>query len=154
MKMLSAKKLMSAFSLVLVCNVGSQSAQTPNQAGAAPAATSSAAKTPQTPGAADPQTASSLTTPAANPAAAAPATAASPKPAVAPLSPALLHAQELYRTGKFDPAIAEYNAIINANGPDAANAYAGLARVYLKQKKPADAFPAAQKAVALDANLS
>jgi tetratricopeptide (TPR) repeat protein len=157
--MLSATKLMSAFSLslVLVCNVGSQSAPTPNQAGAAPAPaapTSSTAKTPQTPKAADPQTSSSVTTPAVNPAAAAPATAAPPKPAVAPLSPALLHALELYRTGKFDPAITEYNAIINANGPDAANAYAGLARVYLKQKKPADAFPAAQKALALDANLA
>jgi tetratricopeptide (TPR) repeat protein len=154
--MILAAKLMSAFSLslVLVCNVDSQSAQMPNQGGAAPAATSSAAKTQQTPGAADPQTTSSVTTPAANPAAAPPGTAAPPKPTVALLSPALLHAQELYRTGKFDPAIAEYNAIINANGPDAANAYAGLARVYLKQKKPADAFPAAQKAVALDANLA
>jgi tetratricopeptide (TPR) repeat protein len=74
--------------------------------------------------------------------------------AATPLSPALLHAQALYRTGKFDPAIAEYNSIIGANGPDTPNAYVGLARVYLRQKKPVDAFPAAQKAVALDPELA
>ncbi len=74
--------------------------------------------------------------------------------AATPASPALLHAQELYRTGKFDLALAEYNAIAAANGSDAAAAYAGLARVYLKQKNPAAAFPAAQKAVALNADLA
>ncbi len=154
--MLSAAKLAKAFSLslVLVCNGGSQSPQTPSQAGAAPAAPAATSSKAKTSGTADAQTSSSVATPAGTPATAAPATAASPKAAVAPLSPALLHAQELYRTGKFDPAIAEYNTILSANGPDAANAYAGLARVYLKQKKPADAFPAAQKAVALNANLA
>lgn len=69
------------------------------------------------------------------------------------MSPALLRAQGLYRSGKFDLALAEYNAITIANGPDTAAAYAGLARVYMKQKKLADAFTAAQKAVALDAHL-
>lgn len=47
-----------------------------------------------------------------------------------------------------------YNALVSAGGLDAANAYAGLTRVYLRQKKPADALAAAQKAVALDPNLA
>src|SRR5208282_1687294 len=92
--------------------------------------------------------------PAATPPAPAAKPAATPKPAAPPLSPALLHAQQLFRTGKFDSAIAEYNSIIAANGPEGANAYAGLAHVYLKQKKPADALPAAQKAVALAPDLA
>ena len=52
--------------------------------------------------------------------------------------------------------MAEYNTII-ANGLDAtttAHAYVGSARVYLKQKKPLDALPAAQKALSLDPDLS
>jgi tetratricopeptide (TPR) repeat protein len=76
-----------------------------------------------------------------------------PKSQPAAMSPALLHAQDFYRSGKFDLAAAEYSAIISGNGPDAAAACAGLARLYLKQKKPADAYPAAQKAVALDPHL-
>jgi tetratricopeptide (TPR) repeat protein/predicted aspartyl protease len=66
-----------------------------------------------------------------------------------PLSPALADALHLYRTGKFDDAAAAYNAIVASGGPDAVLAYTGLARVYLKQKKPSDAFDAASKAVAL-----
>lgn len=69
----------------------------------------------------------------------------SPKPLSAPLTEAL----HLYRTGKFDDAAAAYNAIISSGGPDLVLAYTGLARVYLKQNKPNDAFDAASKAVAL-----
>ena len=58
-------------------------------------------------------------------------------------------ALKLYRTGKFDEAVAAYNAIVPAGGPEAAAAYAGLARVYLQRKNPADAYAAALKAVAL-----
>jgi predicted aspartyl protease len=58
-------------------------------------------------------------------------------------------ALKLYRTGKFAEAIAAYNAIIPAGGTDAAAAYAGLTRVYLKQKNVPAAYDAAQKAVAL-----
>ena len=58
-------------------------------------------------------------------------------------------ALKLYRTGKFDEAIAAYNAIVPAGGSEAAAAYAGLARVYLQRKDPADAYAAALKAVAL-----
>jgi len=71
-----------------------------------------------------------------------------------PLSPALAHARDAYRSGQFDAAATEYNAIISAGGPDMAGAYAGLARADLKLKKPADAFTAAQKAVSLDEHLA
>jgi tetratricopeptide (TPR) repeat protein len=71
-----------------------------------------------------------------------------------PLPPALAHARDAYRSGQFDAAAAQYNAIISAGGPDVAGAYAGLARADLKLKKPADAFTAAQKAVSLDEHLA
>jgi len=77
-----------------------------------------------------------------------------PKTAAPVLSPALLAAQELYRSGKLAEAFTAYNALMSAGGPDAANAYAGLTRVYLKQRKPADALAAAQKAVALSPDLA
>jgi Flp pilus assembly protein TadD/predicted aspartyl protease len=74
------------------------------------------------------------------------ATAASP---VAPTSP-LAEALQLYRTGKYDAAIERYNSVIKTNtDATVAVAYAGLARVYLKQKKAADAYTAATKAVEL-----
>jgi tetratricopeptide (TPR) repeat protein len=68
---------------------------------------------------------------------------------VPPLSAPLAAARDLFRGGKFDEAIAAYNAIVPAGGDEAAAAYAGLARVYLRQKRVADADAAAQKAVAL-----
>jgi tetratricopeptide (TPR) repeat protein len=55
-------------------------------------------------------------------------------------------AEQFYRMGDFDDAIQRYNAIIGS-GTDIALAYAGLARVYLKLKKPNDAYLAATKAV-------
>jgi tetratricopeptide (TPR) repeat protein len=66
-----------------------------------------------------------------------------------PLSAPLAAARDLYRTGKFDESIAAYNAIIPSGGAEAAAAYAGLARVYLKQKRVADASAAAEKAITL-----
>ena len=69
----------------------------------------------------------------------------SPKALSVPIADAL----HLYRTGKFSDAVAAYNAIISSGGPDVTNAYAGLARVYLRQYKTNDAFEAASKAVAL-----
>jgi tetratricopeptide (TPR) repeat protein/predicted aspartyl protease len=66
-----------------------------------------------------------------------------------PLSEPLLNAQTLYRTGKFDEAVTAYNAIVPQGGKEAAAAYAGLARVYLKEKRPDDAYEAAMKAVAI-----
>src|SRR5271170_2258935 len=69
----------------------------------------------------------------------------SPKTLSAPLADAL----HLYRTGKFDDAAAAYSVIAASGGPDAVLAYTGLARVYLKQNKPSDAFDAASKAVAI-----
>jgi tetratricopeptide (TPR) repeat protein len=58
-------------------------------------------------------------------------------------------AQKLYLMGRFDDAVERYNAAIST-GTDAAVAYAGLARAYLKLKKPDEAYTAAQKAVELD----
>lgn len=64
----------------------------------------------------------------------------------------LSHAEQLYRTGKFDAAAEEYNSLI-ATGSQAALAYAGLTRLYLKEKKPAEASAAARKAIELDPTL-
>jgi tetratricopeptide (TPR) repeat protein len=70
-------------------------------------------------------------------------------PVAVPPSP-LAEARQLYRTGKYEAAIVLYNSIIKTNTDAvAASAYAGLARVYLKQKRPADAYTAAAKAVEL-----
>jgi tetratricopeptide (TPR) repeat protein len=66
-----------------------------------------------------------------------------------PLSPPLANALVLYRTGKFEEAIAVYNSVVPLGGSEAAAAYAGLARVYLKQDKVAEAYAAATKAAAL-----
>ncbi len=66
-----------------------------------------------------------------------------------PLSAALAGALTLYRTGKFEEAIAAYTALVPIGGSEAAAAYAGLARVYLGQHKVAEAYDAAMKAVAL-----
>jgi len=62
-------------------------------------------------------------------------------------------AQQLYLGGQFDEAVQEYNSIIR-DGQDAAAAYAGMARAYLKLKKPDDAYAAASKAVELDPFLA
>jgi tetratricopeptide (TPR) repeat protein len=66
-----------------------------------------------------------------------------------PLSGPLAAARDLYRIGKFDEAVAAYNAILPSGVAESAAAYAGLSRVYLKQKRVDDADLAAQKAVAL-----
>lgn len=65
------------------------------------------------------------------------------------MSEPLAAAQALFRAGKFDEAIAAYTAIVGAGGAEGASAYAGLARVYLKQKNPAAALDAANKGIAL-----
>jgi tetratricopeptide (TPR) repeat protein len=66
-----------------------------------------------------------------------------------PLSPTLAVAQQLYRTGRFDEALAAYKPIAEAGGADGAAAYAGIARVYLRLRNPASALDAAEKGVAL-----
>jgi tetratricopeptide (TPR) repeat protein/predicted aspartyl protease len=62
-------------------------------------------------------------------------------------NPTLDDALRLYRTGKFDAAIQEYQAL--ENGPQAALAYAQITRVYLRKKDPRNAYAAAAKAVEL-----
>jgi tetratricopeptide (TPR) repeat protein len=68
-----------------------------------------------------------------------------------PDASALARATQLYRTGKLDSARQEYEAILQAD-PRAALAYVGLVRVYLRQKKPEEAYGAAAKAIELAPN--
>ncbi|MGA8013977.1 MAG: aspartyl protease family protein [Candidatus Acidiferrales bacterium] len=69
----------------------------------------------------------------------------------ASVAPTLQDALRLYRTGKLDDAIQAYKQL--GNGPQAALAYAGLTRVYLRKKDPQDAYAAAAKAVEIAPNL-
>jgi tetratricopeptide (TPR) repeat protein len=65
-------------------------------------------------------------------------------------APSLANAERMYRTGRFDEAAQEYAAL--AAGPQSALAYVGLARVDLKQKRPADGYAAATRALELAPN--
>lgn len=67
--------------------------------------------------------------------------------------PSVSKAMHLYRDRKYDDAIAEYKRVIQA-GFNAPTAYAGLARVALKQERVADAAAAAQKGIELGPNLA
>jgi tetratricopeptide (TPR) repeat protein len=93
------------------------------------------------------QSTAAPTAPGATPAPTAPSIP--PPPAAAPSAPLSPEAEalQLYRTGKFDAAIEAYNKLA-ASEP--ALAYAGLTRIYLKQKRVADAASAAAKAIAAD----
>jgi tetratricopeptide (TPR) repeat protein len=71
-------------------------------------------------------------------------------PAASPQKPApelLAQALQAYRTGKFDAAIEGYQAVLQQD-PKSGEAYAGLARAYLKQDKVGIAFDTASKGVA------
>jgi tetratricopeptide (TPR) repeat protein len=86
----------------------------------------------------------------------APAAAAAAVPSAKPTSPrasAFAKAQQLYRSGKLGDAENEYKALIQGD-PQLALAYVGLVRVYLKQKRLADASAAAAKALELAPPLS
>ncbi|HYL98878.1 MAG TPA: aspartyl protease family protein [Blastocatellia bacterium] len=77
----------------------------------------------------------------------------SPVPSASAAAPSsLTEAGHLYRTGNLDAALELYNRIVESD-PKSALAYVGVARVYLKQNKPAEAFTAAQKAVELSPTL-
>ena len=89
------------------------------------------------------------------PAAAPAQVATAPASSAAPTLPApLAHALGLYRTGKLDEARAEYETLTKSAGPEGAAAYAGLARVLLKEKKVAEADAAAAKSLELSPNLA
>ena len=122
-----------AFSLSLVAIISAPLAGTQQQQekGAAPGASSTPPSQPTAP-------------PPTNTAAPA---AASPPPAQ-PAAPVTPQAQALlfYRTGKFDAAIDAYTKLASA---DPGAAYAGLARVYLQQKRTTDAYAAVNKALEL-----
>jgi len=62
-------------------------------------------------------------------------------------NPTFDDALHLYRTGKFDAAIQEYQAL--EQGPQAALAYAQITSVYLRKKDPQNAYAAAAKAAEL-----
>ena len=62
------------------------------------------------------------------------------------LEPVLGDALRLYRRGRFDDAAAKYGAILKQY-PNFAEAYAGVARCYLKQEKIQEAYESAAKAV-------
>jgi tetratricopeptide (TPR) repeat protein len=79
------------------------------------------------------------------------ATVPASAPGTAPSPTPLAEARQLYRTGKLSEAEAAYNIIVKAD-PNSAEAYAGLSRVYLKQRRPADADTAATKSLALAPN--
>ena len=85
---------------------------------------------------------------------------AAPKPdTVAPATPGpirtspLAKALELYRSGKLEAAEEGYKVILQ-DDPRSAPAYAGLARIYLKQKRVAEASTAAAKSVELAPRMS
>ncbi len=59
----------------------------------------------------------------------------------------LTAARDLYRNGKFDAAVENYQSILQ-HEPDNAAAYSGLARCYLKQRKLSEAFKAANDGIA------
>jgi tetratricopeptide (TPR) repeat protein len=77
----------------------------------------------------------------------APSEATASRSSSASPAPSLSDAEHLYRTGKFDAAIQEYQTL--STGPQAAMAYVGLERAYLRQKRPSDAYAAATKAADL-----
>jgi tetratricopeptide (TPR) repeat protein/predicted aspartyl protease len=64
----------------------------------------------------------------------------------------LRHALELYRNGRLEEARAEYEGLTKAGGSGSAAAYAGLARVLLKQKNLEEAAAAAKEAMDADGN--
>jgi tetratricopeptide (TPR) repeat protein/predicted aspartyl protease len=74
--------------------------------------------------------------------------AAQPAPGAPPAVLTIVDADNLYRTGKFDEAVKAYGALI-ASGTEPALSYVGLARVYLSEQDPKDAYNAVAKAVAL-----
>lgn len=68
-------------------------------------------------------------------------------------SPLLQQAALSYRNGKLNQAVSQYGAVIRG-GSDTALAYAGLARVYLKGGKVAEARASASKSMELGPSLS
>jgi tetratricopeptide (TPR) repeat protein/predicted aspartyl protease len=117
------------------------------QSGATPPAPTNAPAQPSvsTP-AAPPASTAAPSASAASPSTTALAAAATPaKPPAPPPTPQAA-ALQLYRTGKFEEAADAYTKLAPT---DPATAYAGLTRVYLRQKRTDDAYAAINKAVAL-----
>ena len=64
----------------------------------------------------------------------------------------LAEADQSYRSGKLDEAAEEYKRVLQGE-PGSAAAYVGLARIYLKQNRTAEAYAAADKAYELAPGL-
>lgn len=84
--------------------------------------------------------------PTMTPASAGPSSKDSAPPVEQPEGP-LSEAKILYRQGNFDPAIAKYQLFVQQH-PQSPDGYAGLIRVYLKQKNVEQAALAADKGIA------
>jgi tetratricopeptide (TPR) repeat protein len=116
------------------------------QSGATPPAPTNAPAQPSASTPAPPPTSTAASSAPASPSApAAPAAATPAKPSAPPPTPQAA-ALQLYRTGKFEEAADAYTKLAPT---DPATAYAGLTRVYLRQKRTDDAYAAINKAVAL-----
>jgi len=116
------------------------------QSGATPPAPTNAPAQPGTSTPAPPPTSTAASSAPASPSApAAPAAATPATPPAAPPTPQA-EALQLYRTGKFEEAAGAYTKLAPT---DPGTAYAGLTRVYLRQKRTDDAYAAINKAVAL-----
>jgi tetratricopeptide (TPR) repeat protein/predicted aspartyl protease len=117
------------------------------QSGATPPAPTNAPAQPSvsTPAAPPASTAAPSASAASSPTTALAAAATPAKPPAPPPTPQAA-ALQLYRTGKFEEAADAYTKLAPT---DPATAYAGLTRVYLRQKRTDDAYAAINKAVAL-----
>src|SRR5690349_22909800 len=60
----------------------------------------------------------------------------------------MIEALKLYRTGRFDDAIAKYQSALQQD-PKSGEAYAGLSRCLLKEEKIPEALDAANKGVSV-----
>ena len=149
-KLILSMVVCTAFAAPLVRaqqNGAAPPAPAPPTSGASPAPSSAPAPA-QAPAPAPPPGTKAPAPAAGAPAASGPTVSARPaaKPAPAPPATPQAEALQLYRTGKFEEAIGAYTKIAPT---DPATAYAGLTRVYLRQKRTDDAYAAINKAVSL-----
>jgi cytochrome c-type biogenesis protein CcmH/NrfG len=159
------KRNMMAWAAVGVLGVGlcawsasaqNSSAQNSSAQSSKPAAQSSVSPSNAVPaGATATASASSATGSGAPSSANTASKAATSGPAAVPVSPlagALDKARDLYRNWKLQDSLDAYNAVLKSD-PDVPMAYIGIARVYLKMKKPDDAYTAANKALTMSPSL-
>ncbi len=134
-------------------NSNAQNSKPTGQSAVAPAGAMPASATPAASGGrASSDAASSSTSTAGNSPSKGAADGAAPA-GVSPMLAALNNARDLYRSWKLQESLDAYNAILK-NDPNVSMAYVGMARVYLKMKKPEDANTAANKALTMSPMLN